>query len=537
MIRLVLPSKRGTGGSKNPAVRAILSARGRSSGKNEKGGEASHGNKETTKATSIKKQKSWFARLSRSKVDEKSTVEMTNDIPPEERPDFRVIQGLNPRDQSILDHEHEGPWIYDETAGDAGRITVLYQGDDSGSGSDDSYLLEILTESTGMQTPLSSLIAFATGGTTELPNGGETRPNTTTTRVKNANGKSQPGAAASDVSDYSDSVSTFDSSFSSSSSDDQSELVKKPRKKHKKSRGRSEEFVLDWAELTMDSLFGSLWTMEICGKSSEATETKKEQTSRKPAQSLCCFGTSVEAKDGGRNATGNEPPQEPLKEMLGQAVEGGSILVAATFDSLQNIATEMFEDPVEINHDEDISSLEDEPPSERQCCRVEKYVDNVATGETLTAFFVPAIDGDSHPDDEPPKESSCCREIEYLNNVETGETRTAHFVPAHDPREDQLSPCSWTTMERFFEHPRPVVFSPSSQRRDDAAWEVFREIREAKMTQNQNIGTLNWSTEADMPDDVDFASTDMAGLSAVERYVRNWCFIQLGQWLCISCIL
>ena len=75
-------------------------------------------------------------------------------------------------------------------------------------------------------------------------------------------------------------------------------------------------------------------------------------------------------------------------------------------------------------------------------------------------------------------------------------------------------------MERFFDGPSAVVRSASSKWREEVAWEAFQEMREQKMTSNNDRGTLYWSTEPDMPDDERCASaTDLEDSSLSDRYV------------------
>ena len=245
-----------------------------------------------------------------------------------------ILRDLSENDDRELEPDRRGPWIYDETSVVDGKIPIVYHVD---YGSDDSLLMEILTDNSTLDTIYESDTP-APGPTvkvTPVPFGAIRRPE----RVE-----------ISDTSESSKTASSKTASSSGTSSDDSSGIYVQDRKTRKSNqRSRDKRASPNCTETAIDSI-SSVFSM-FTG----TTEEKNTRNTKKPREfsdSACWFGCHFEDNDLDDHASVHQraarASQEALKRMLSDAVADGGTLVSTTLEKMRQTAVGMDDDnPIE----------------------------------------------------------------------------------------------------------------------------------------------------------------------------------------------
>lgn len=521
-------SKQSSGGSKIPGIGALLSThRGRKKGNGEKSKArvSTQTNKQKTKTASAKKPRSWLLRrLSPSSKAEDRKYGLIDQMPRENIPNSR----FNPRENSLLDMEHDGPWIYDETSAAAGRLTLIYQGgiNEDITGSDNSLLLEILTESSGTSSVPPSLFDFASDGFTAL-----SRDISALAKM----GENRAAAMHIDASESSRTDSTSSASTTTSSSpEDEGQKVRKPLHRSRKSSSSScsQDVVLDCAEFSMSVVSNAFWTMDMLSQSfgtKHDGKNKEYQTNATPQQcgeasrSRPWFGVPVAVDTEEEETVDKLNDSKALKAMLDRALKDGSVLVSSTLGSIRQVASEMTEDPLapeeeddEDDGEEECSKHTEEPPNESSCCRDPNYARTASPSVVIGEYLVAT----NHERTEKliqHHRTPMYRVLDHQRNASPRDSKRGNLVIINHERPKTLIQHPQTPMDRVLDHRKKVIRSASSEWRDEASWEAFQDTRNRTRSSHKDRETVYWSTEPDMPDDERRALDEMESLSMCDR--------------------
>eukprot|EP00977_Amphora_coffeiformis_P004025 scaffold804_cov165-Amphora_coffeaeformis.AAC.4 len=288
----------------------------------------------TLQTPPVKKQRSFLRRILPSlhrsngkKEDHCEPISPVLDFDTDGGVDFEhILRDLDGMDIDELKPGHQVPWTYDEPLQVDGKIPIVYHVD---YGSDDSLLMDILTENSSLQTD-------------DMVEGASTEPQPTD-KVKVPFGALRRPKAV-EISDASESSKTVSSSESSEGSsfydyEDTSRNARQHRNHPTCSDGALESI---------------LWIFTGNVEEKKATSTKK---SRHADDTTCWFGfynctgkemDEPEAYSSKPQPGGARVSQGALKRMLSDAVVDGGTLVSEAIEKiLQKAEVANEEDPIE----------------------------------------------------------------------------------------------------------------------------------------------------------------------------------------------